>query len=111
MIKTTDILAELGKKKRAKQLLVGFALETENELAHASDKLKKKNLDLIVLNSLQDKGAGFKHNTNKITILDKYNNMREYELKSKTAVADDIIEKIVSLLPKTVLQEEEIKSS
>ncbi|MGB1204818.1 MAG: bifunctional phosphopantothenoylcysteine decarboxylase/phosphopantothenate--cysteine ligase CoaBC [Chitinophagales bacterium] len=108
--KTKDILAYLGTKKQKKQLLVGFALETNNELANANKKLKKKNLDFIVLNSLQDKGAGFKHNTNKITILDKYNNMREYELKSKTAVAGDIIEKIVSLLSKTVLETETVET-
>ena len=108
--KTKDILAYLGTQKQEKQLLVGFALETNNELENANKKLKKKNLDFIVLNSLQDKGAGFKHNTNKITILDKYNNMREYELKSKTAVANDIIEKIVSLLPETVLKTEIVET-
>jgi phosphopantothenoylcysteine decarboxylase / phosphopantothenate---cysteine ligase len=99
LIKTTDILAELGKKKRAKQLLVGFALETENELAHASDKLKKKNLDLIVLNSLNDEGAGFKSDLNKITILDKQLNSETFVLKPKNEVAQDICRKILAIIP------------
>jgi len=99
LIKTTDILAELGKKKRAKQLLVGFALETENELAHASDKLKKKNLDLIVLNSLNDEGAGFKSDLNKITILDKQLNAETFALKPKNEVAQDICRKILAIIP------------
>ena len=99
LIKTTDILAELGKKKRAKQLLVGFALETENELAHASDKLKKKNLDLIVLNSLNDEGAGFKSDLNKITILDKQLNAETFVLKPKNEVAQDICRKILAIIP------------
>lgn len=96
--KTTDILEVLGKRKSKKQMLIGFALETENELSHAQDKLKKKNLDFIVLNSLNDLGAGFKTDTNKITIIDKYNNVLGFELKSKKEVADDIVQKIISLL-------------
>ncbi len=96
--KTTDILEVLGKRKTKKQMLIGFALETENELVHAQEKLKKKNLDFIVLNSLNDKGAGFKTDTNKITILDKYNNVLGFELKTKKEVADDIVQKIISLL-------------
>jgi phosphopantothenoylcysteine decarboxylase/phosphopantothenate--cysteine ligase len=99
LIKTTDILAELGNKKRANQLLVGFALETENEVAHASDKLKKKNLDLIVLNSLNDEGAGFKSDLNKITILDKQLNAETFVLKPKNEVAQDICQKILALMP------------
>ena len=91
LIKTTDILAELGKKKRAKQLLVGFALETENELAHASDKLKKKNLDFIIANSATEEGSGFGVDTNKITIIDKHNKLNQFELKSKQEVAEDIV--------------------
>lgn len=94
---TRDILAELGKRKQH-QLLVGFALETENELHHAEQKLKRKNLDMIVLNSLNDKGAGFKTDTNKITILDKYNKPAAFELKSKEAVAADIFDHINTLL-------------
>lgn len=99
LIKTTDILAELGNKKRANQVLVGFALETENELAHASEKLKRKNLDLIVLNSLTDEGAGFKSDLNKITILDKQLNAETFVLKPKNEVAQDICQKILALMP------------
>ncbi|WP_034057862.1 bifunctional phosphopantothenoylcysteine decarboxylase/phosphopantothenate--cysteine ligase CoaBC [Lacinutrix jangbogonensis] len=88
--KTKDILASLGAIK-TKQLLVGFALETDNELEYAKGKLKKKNLDLIVLNSLKDKGAGFKTDTNKVTIIDNKNNVNAYELKSKAEVAIDIL--------------------
>jgi phosphopantothenoylcysteine decarboxylase/phosphopantothenate--cysteine ligase len=99
LIKTTDILAELGNKKRPNQLLVGFALETENEVAHASDKLKRKNLDLIVLNSLNDEGAGFKSDLNKITILDKQLNAETFVLKPKNEVAQDICQKILALIP------------
>jgi phosphopantothenoylcysteine decarboxylase/phosphopantothenate--cysteine ligase len=99
LIKTTDILAELGKKKRANQLLVGFALETENEVPHASEKLKRKNLDLIVLNSLNDKGAGFKSDLNKITILDKQLNAEIFVLKPKNEVAQDICQKILAIMP------------
>jgi len=99
LIKTTDILAELGNKKRSDQVLVGFALETENELANAGDKLKRKNLDLIVLNSLNDKGAGFKSNLNKITILDKQLIAETFVLKPKNEVAQDICRKILALIP------------
>lgn len=94
-----DIAATLGQQKRDNQLLVGFALETNNEEANASLKLKKKNLDFIVLNSLRDQGAGFQHDTNRITILDKNKEQQGYALKSKIAVADDIVEKIVAMLP------------
>ncbi|TYP72271.1 bifunctional phosphopantothenoylcysteine decarboxylase/phosphopantothenate--cysteine ligase CoaBC [Aquimarina intermedia] len=95
--RTTDILRWLGDHKD-KQYLVGFALETENELANAQGKLKRKNLDLIVLNSLNDAGAGFKNETNKITLIDHKQNIQTFELKSKTEVAKDIFEKIMSLL-------------
>ena len=77
---------------------MGFALETENELEHAQQKLKKKNFDLIVLNSLNDKGAGFGHDTNKITIIHKNNKTREFELRSKEEVAEDIVGELVKLL-------------
>ena len=97
LIKTTDILAVMGEKKRANQLVVGFALETENEIANAQKKLNCKNLDMIVLNSLNNKGAGFQHNTNKITIIDKENNITDYELKDKSEVAKDIINKIIEI--------------
>ena len=77
---------------------VGFALETNNEIANAIGKLKKKNLDLIVLNSLQDKGAGFQHDTNKITIIDKNENVTTFELKHKDEVAKDIVQSIQNIL-------------
>ncbi len=90
---TKDILASVGKIKKD-QFLVGFALETNDELKNAISKLKRKNLDLIVLNSLQDKGAGFKTDTNKITLIDKNENITSFELKSKTEVAQDIFNEI-----------------
>ena len=92
---TKDILTTMGRLKE-KQFLVGFALETENELYNAQSKLERKNLDLIVLNSLQDKGAGFQYDTNKITILTKSNKMLSFELKSKQEVAQDIVNTILS---------------
>ena len=95
--KTVDILAEMGNKKNDKQFIVGFALETDNEVENANDKLIRKNLDMIVLNSLNDAGAGFQHNTNKITIIDKANNISNFKLKDKIEVAKDIIDKIIEL--------------
>jgi phosphopantothenoylcysteine decarboxylase/phosphopantothenate--cysteine ligase len=92
--KTKDILNDLGNNKRTDQYLVGFALETENEIENAKAKLKNKKLDLIVLNSLQDKGAGFGHATNKITLLDKKGSIEKFKLKSKSEVAKDIADKI-----------------
>lgn len=91
---TKDILASLGKVKE-NQYLVGFALETNNEIENAKSKIKRKNLDAIVLNSLQDKGAGFATNTNKITIIDKNLNEKPFELKSKVEVAKDILNEII----------------
>ncbi len=88
---TIDILLELGKNKRKGQLLIGFALETDHEIENAGTKLKKKNLDYIVLNSLREPGAGFGHLTNKVTILDKQGVVFRGELKSKREVARDII--------------------
>ncbi|NRF39696.1 bifunctional phosphopantothenoylcysteine decarboxylase/phosphopantothenate--cysteine ligase CoaBC [Pedobacter foliorum] len=96
--KTEDILATLGKLKTKNQLLVGFALETENEEEHAKGKLTRKNLDLIVLNSLNDKGAGFKMDTNKITIFNKAFEKTVFEMKSKTEVAKDICSEILKLI-------------
>ena len=92
--KTDDILASLGKIKK-NQFLIGFALETENEIENAKLKIQKKNLDLIVLNSLQDEGAGFGKSTNKITFIDQSNTIEAMSLKSKEAVAEDIINKII----------------
>ncbi len=91
---TKDIAAELGKIKKNGQMLIGFALETDNEEKNATGKLIKKNLDFIVLNSLQDKGAGFGHDTNKISILFKDNNIKKFELKTKQEVAKDILNEI-----------------
>ena len=93
--KTTDILASLGQIKKH-QFLIGFALETQNEIENAKLKIQKKNLDLIVLNSLQDEGAGFGKSTNKVTFIDKDNHIEAMELKSKEAVAQDIINKIIA---------------
>ena len=95
---TRDIAGALGKMKSDKQLLAGFALETNDELENAQHKLQKKNLDFIVLNSLNDAGAGFRVDTNKITIIDKNNIQQTFELKSKREVAADIVEKIISML-------------
>tara|TARA_B110000902_G_scaffold87888_1_gene104474 strand:- start:21979 stop:23196 length:1218 start_codon:yes stop_codon:yes gene_type:complete len=94
LIPTKDILASLGEIKQ-QQFLVGFALETDNELENAKSKLKRKNLDAIVLNSLQDEGAGFATDTNKITIIDKNLKEKSFKLKSKLAVAKDIMNEIV----------------
>lgn len=93
---THDIAAELGRRKQDGQLLVGFALETHDEEANARHKLEKKNLDLIVLNSLQDAGAGFMHDTNKVTLLTA-ESAQSFPLKSKEAVAKDIIDKICDI--------------
>ncbi|OEK01457.1 phosphopantothenoylcysteine decarboxylase [Roseivirga sp. 4D4] len=93
--KTVDIAKALGQKKTESQLNVGFALETNNELDNAKEKIEAKNFDLIVLNSLQDAGAGFGHNTNKISIIDKANNIEHFELKTKTEVAKDIVDAII----------------
>lgn len=93
---THDIAAELGRRKQEGQLLVGFALETHDEEANARHKLEKKNLDLIVLNSLQDAGAGFMHDTNKVTLLTA-ESAQSFPLKSKEAVAKDIIDKICDI--------------
>jgi phosphopantothenoylcysteine decarboxylase/phosphopantothenate--cysteine ligase len=98
--KTTDILKTLGTKKREDQILVGFALETNNELENAEAKLKKKNLDLIVLNSLKDKGAGFAGDQNKITTIDSTGNKRTFDLKPKIEVAKDIAQEVLSILLK-----------
>ncbi len=97
LVPTKDILAELGKQKKNNQLLIGFALETNDEISNAEKKLKNKNLDFIVLNSLKDKGAGFGHQTNKVTILDKNKNITHFDLKQKKEVAVDIINKIVEI--------------
>jgi phosphopantothenoylcysteine decarboxylase/phosphopantothenate--cysteine ligase len=94
--KTTDVLASLGQNKES-QFLVGFALETNDEIDNAKLKIQKKNLDLIVLNSLQDEGAGFGKQTNKVTFIDKNFTVQAMDLKLKEAVAEDIINKIIEL--------------
>ncbi len=93
---TPDTLAALGKLKTKNQLLVGFALETNNEVENAKKKLKNKNLDFVVLNSLKDKNAGFRHNTNKISIIDSNNKISNFELKNKDEVARDIIAHLIN---------------
>jgi len=93
--KTKDILASLGEIKK-NQFLIGFALETENEIEHAKQKIQKKNLDLIVLNSLRDEGAGFGKPTNKVTFIDKDFNIEPMPLLSKEAVAEDILNKVIA---------------
>lgn len=98
--KTKDILASLGAIKK-EQFLIGFALETENEIENAKLKIQKKNLDLIVLNSLQDEGAGFKKETNKVTFIDKDFKIEPMELKSKESVAVDILNKVISHFAKS----------
>ena len=92
---TKDIAYEMGKIKKDHQITVGFALETNDEENNASVKLSKKNFDFIVLNSLNDDGAGFAHDTNKITIIDRDNNLVKFELKSKMEVAHDIVQHII----------------
>jgi phosphopantothenoylcysteine decarboxylase/phosphopantothenate--cysteine ligase len=96
LVPTSDILLELGKKKKAKQILVGFAMETDHELKNAKEKLKKKNLDFIILNSLNDIGAGFGTTTNKVTIIHKSGKIIKGSLKDKKEVARDIINTILS---------------
>src|SRR5690606_32956570 len=96
--KTTDILKTLGEKKKQNQFLVGFALETDNEIENAKSKLLKKNLDLIVLNSLRDKGAGFAGDQNKVTIIYRNGDQRNFELKSKQEVAIDIAQEVIATL-------------
>lgn len=92
LVKNPDVLAWAGANKSSQQVLVGFALETQDLLKNGTEKLQKKHLDFIVLNTLEDKEAGFGVDTNKISILDRNNNFRSFELKSKTAVAADIVE-------------------
>lgn len=95
---TTDVLKELGNLKKENQLLIGFALETDNEMENAFKKIDSKNLDFIVLNSLNDKGAGFGSETNKISIINKNKEVQSFELKSKSEVAQDIINYLEKLI-------------
>ncbi len=98
LTKTVDIAATLGKQKRPKQIMVGFALETDNEFENAVGKLKSKNLDLIVLNSLNDKGAGFAYDTNKIIVIEASGRVHHFDLKTKTEVAQDILQLVAEKL-------------
>ena len=98
LIPNKDIAASLGAIKQPHQILAGFALETNDETKHAIEKLKHKNLDFIVLNSLRDKGAGFRYDTNKVTLLDAKGESIAYPLKDKRDVAGDIINKLATLL-------------
>ena len=100
LLPNKDIAATLGEMKEGNQRLVGFALETHDGLHHAMDKLRRKNLDFIVLNSLEDKGAGFQYDTNKVTLLDKEGRVQTFPLKRKEEVASDIIDKLSALLKK-----------
>jgi len=95
---TQDVLMEMGRQKNDNQILVGFALETNDEVANALKKLHKKNLDLIVLNSLQDPGAGFKHATNQVSLIDRAEHIQAYELKDKSEEAKDIVNRIEDLI-------------
>lgn len=95
LVPNKDIAASLGKMKKAGQVLVGFALETNDEEANALKKMEKKNLDFIVLNSLRDAGAGFQHDTNKISILNRTGERKDFELKSKQLVAEDILRETI----------------
>jgi len=95
---TRDIAATLGKEKREGQLFVGFALETDDELKHAREKLERKNLDLIVLNSLRHEGAGYGTDTNRVTTIDREGSVKTYELKPKQQVAGDLVELIINMI-------------
>ncbi|UOG76055.1 phosphopantothenoylcysteine decarboxylase [Hymenobacter tibetensis] len=100
LVKNVDIAATLGKTKRPGQFSVGFALETNNEEVNARDKLHRKNFNLVVLNSLRDAGAGFRHDTNKVTLLDAQGEMIIFEVKLKAAVAHDIVQAVLARLPR-----------
>ena len=96
LVKNVDIAATLGQAKRAEQFSVGFALETTNELAHAQGKLQRKNFDLVVLNSLRDAGAGFGHDTNKVTVLDRAGQVLNFELQAKLELARTLVALILT---------------
>ncbi|WP_035567000.1 phosphopantothenoylcysteine decarboxylase [Hymenobacter sp. IS2118] len=102
LVKNVDIAATLGQRKRPEQFAVGFALETTNELAHAQDKLRRKNFDLIVLNSLRDAGAGFGHDTNKVTVADAAGQIVNFELQSKADVARGLVSLVLRYLNPTL---------
>lgn len=97
LIKNPDIAADLGKMKKEGQYIVGFALETENELANAQKKLQAKNFDLIVLNSLKDPGAGFSHDTNQVSLISPTHPVKEISLRSKKEIAIEIVKALTEL--------------
>lgn len=97
LVKNPDIAATLGSRKRPGQILVGFALETDHELDNAAEKLRRKNLDMIVLNSLRDKGAGFGTDTNKVSIIRRDGSREDFGLKPKREVASDIVSSVIGL--------------
>ena len=99
LVKNVDIAATLGQTKRAEQFAVGFALETTNEVAHAQAKLRRKNFDLVVLNSLRDAGAGFGHDTNKVTVLDRAGQVLDFELQAKAELARVLATLILTRFP------------
>ncbi len=103
LVKNPDIAFEFGRLKKCHQLSIGFALETNDELKHAQEKLHSKNFDMVVLNSMNDTGATFEHDTNKITIIKKGPEAREFPVKQKTEVAEDIIKEIAGVLHNKVL--------
>ena len=95
---TRDIAGELGRRKSSKQFFVGFALETDSGVEHAHEKMRRKNMDLMVLNSLQDEGAGFGTDTNKVTMIDRTGGVERYELKPKTQVAADLVQRVINMI-------------
>ncbi|MBN2746475.1 MAG: bifunctional phosphopantothenoylcysteine decarboxylase/phosphopantothenate--cysteine ligase CoaBC [Bacteroidales bacterium] len=103
LIPTPDVLFNLGKQKKEHQLLIGFALETDQEMEHAKQKLERKNLDFIVLNSLRDSGSGFGFDTNQITIIDKNGSTKVFPLKSKDMVANDILDHALEMFQKKLV--------
>ena len=96
LTKTIDIAGTLSENKKPHQLVIGFALETEKEFEHAADKLDRKNLDFIVVNSLNDTGAGFAHDTNKISVINREKKISHFSLKSKDDVAQDILQIVLN---------------
>ena len=98
LVKNVDIAATLGETKRAEQFSVGFALETTNELVHALGKLHRKNFDLVVLNSLRDAGAGFGHDTNKVSVLDRAGQVLNFDLQAKSELARTLVQLILTRL-------------
>lgn len=103
LVKNKDIAYEFGRLKKGNQLSIGFALETNNELINAKDKLRCKNFDMVILNSMNDPGATFEHDTNKITMIQNGSLVKEFSVKHKTEVANDIIKEIAGILMQTQL--------